>query len=162
MRSPKKTTAAIHQSSDSGEMVSSPTSPNQNYDGFGTCGSDDTNLFPALGQNHRNTSPVSSLGSPTQDDARRALDLVWSYFRNQPVGILEPGVCATIGKLMAQLSHNPDRTPIDRSLSPRVSKKRTIDGIYSHDRVAVQRCRAPGLPGLTLLPPRGARCSTKA
>lgn len=94
-----------------------------------------------------NTSPVSSVGSPTQDDARRALDLVWSFFQNQPAGILEPDEYATIGKLMVKLklSHSPDGTPvlpggmypIDRSLSPRVSKKRTIDGIYSHDRVAV-------------------------
>ena len=93
-----------------------------------------------------NTSPVSSAGSPTQDDARRALDLVWSFFQNQPAGILEPDEYATIGKLMVKLklSHSPDGTPvlpggmypIDRSLSPRVSKKRTIDGIYSHDRVA--------------------------
>jgi hypothetical protein len=100
-------------SSDWGEMVSSTTSPNQNYDGFGTCGSDDTDPFPAPGQNHRNTSPVSSLGPPTQDDAGRALDQVWSYFQNQPVGILEPGECVTIGKLMAHLSHNPGRSPID-------------------------------------------------
>ena len=94
-----------------------------------------------------NTSPVSSVGSPTQDDARRALDLVWSFFQAQPAGILEPDEYATIGKLMVKLklSHSPDGTPvlpggmypIDRSLSPRVSKKRTIDGIYSHDRVVV-------------------------
>ena len=97
-----------------------------------------------------NTSPVSSVGSvgsPTQDDARQALDLVWNFFQNQPAGILEPDEYATIGKLMVKLklSHSPDGTPvlpggmypIDRSLSPRVSKKRTIEGIYSHDRVAV-------------------------
>ena len=80
-------------------------------------------------------------------DARRALDLVWSFFQNQPAGILEPDEYATIGKLMVKLklSQGPDRTPVlpggiypvDRSLSPRVSKKRTIDGIYSHNRVAV-------------------------
>jgi hypothetical protein len=72
---------------------------------------------------------------------------VWSFFQNQPAGILEPDEYATIGKPMAnlKLSHDPDGTPvlpdgiypIDRSLSPRTSKKRTIDGIYSHDRVAV-------------------------
>jgi len=67
-------------------------------------------------------------------DARRALDLVWSFFQNQPAGILEPDEYSTIGKLMVKLklSHGPDRTPVlpggiypvDRSLSPRVSKKR--------------------------------------
>jgi hypothetical protein len=72
---------------------------------------------------------------------------VWSFFQNQPAGILESDEYATIGKLMVKLklSHGLDRTPVlpggiypvDRSLSPRVSKKRTIDGIYSHDRVAV-------------------------
>jgi hypothetical protein len=106
--------------SDSGEMVSS--------------------LTPPLPRSE-NTSPVSQVGSPTQEDARRALDLVWSFFQNQPAGILE---YAIIGKLMVKLkfSHGPDRTPVlpggiyqvDGSLSPRV---RTIDGIYSHDRVAV-------------------------
>ena len=61
-----------------------------------------------------NTSPVSSVGSPTQDDARRALDLVWSFFQNQPAGILEPDEYATIGKLMVKLrvSHGPDKTPV--------------------------------------------------
>ena len=83
----------------------------------------------------------------TQGDARRALDLVWSFFQDQPAGIFEPDEYAIIGKLMVKLklSHGPDRTPVlpggvypvDRSLSPRVSKKRTIDGIYSHDRVAL-------------------------
>jgi hypothetical protein len=101
--------------------------------------------FPLL--RLENTSPVNSVGSPTQGDASRALGLVWSFFQNQPAGILEPGECATIGKLMAKLklSHAPNGTPVlpgghipvDRPLSPRVSKKRTIDGIYSHGQVAV-------------------------
>jgi hypothetical protein len=61
-----------------------------------------------------NTSPVSSVGSPTQDDARRALDLVWSFFQNQPAGILELDEYAAIGKLMVKLrvSHGPDKTPV--------------------------------------------------
>jgi hypothetical protein len=96
--------------SDSDEMISSPTPP-----------------LP------ENTSLVSSVGSPTQDDARKALDLVWSFFQNQPAGILKPDEYATIGKLMVKLKlyHGPGGTPalpggvcpIDRPLSPRVSKK---------------------------------------
>ena len=95
-----------------------------------------------------NTSPISAFGctaSPTQDDARRALDLVWSFFQNQPAGILEPDEYATIGKLMVKLklSHSPDGTPIlpgglhpvDVSLSPRMTKKRTHEGLLAHDRL---------------------------
>ena len=36
-------------------------------------------------------------------DVRRALDLVWSFFQNQPAGILEPDEYATIGKLVVKL-----------------------------------------------------------
>jgi hypothetical protein len=71
---------------------------------------------------------------------------VWSFFQYQPAGTLEPDEYATIGKLIAKLklSYSPDGTPVlpgriypvDGSLSPRVSKKRMIDGIYSRDRVA--------------------------
>ena len=79
--------------SDSGTMVSSLTSPLSRSE---------------------NTSPVSSVGSPIQDDARRALDLVWSFLQNQPAGILNPDEYATIGRLMTKfkLSHDPDGTPI--------------------------------------------------
>jgi hypothetical protein len=45
-------------------MVSSPTSPNQNYDGFGTYRNDDTDRFLALGQvyghEHSQKSPNSA------------------------------------------------------------------------------------------------------
>lgn len=100
---------------------------------------------PALPRS-QNASPISSTGSPTQDDAIRALDLVFSFFQSQPAGILEPDEYATIGKLMVKLklSHSPDGTPIlpggmypvDRVLSPRMTKKRKTDGIYIHERVA--------------------------
>ena len=36
-------------------------------------------------------------------DARRALDLVWSFFQNQPAGILELDEYAIIGKLVVKL-----------------------------------------------------------
>ena len=95
----------------------------------------------------QNASPISSTGSPTQDDARKALDLVWSFFQSQPAGILEPDECATIGKLMVKLtiSHSPDGTPVlpggmhpvDRALSPRMTKKRKADGVYINERVVV-------------------------
>jgi hypothetical protein len=52
-----------------------------------------------------NTSPVS-LGPPTQDDARQALDLVRRYFWNQPTGFLEPDEYAVVGKLMSKLSYS--------------------------------------------------------
>jgi hypothetical protein len=93
-----------------------------------------------------NPSPISSNGSPTQDEARRALDLVWSFFQSQPAGILEPDEYATMGKLMVKLklTQSPDGTPvlpggmhpIDVSQSPRISKKRTFDGSLMHERVS--------------------------
>lgn len=75
-----------------------------------------------------NTSPVSS-GSPTQDDARRALDLVWRYLRSQPASFLKGDEYVVVGKLMAKLSSSiSERTAvlpgrIDTSLN---SKKRKI------------------------------------
>lgn len=48
------------------------------------------------------TSPVSSPGSPTQDEARRALELVMSYFDHQPAGLAAQEYM-TIGKLMERL-----------------------------------------------------------
>lgn len=96
----------------------------------------------------QNASPISSSGSPTQDDARKALDLVWSFFQSQPAGLLEPDECATIGKLMVKLkiSQSPDGTqvlpggmyPLDRAVSPRMTKKRKADGINLNERVSGQ------------------------
>ena len=89
-----------------------------------------------------NTSPISA-SSPTQDEAKKALDLVWTFFTKQPGSILDPEEMKTIGKLMAKLNmaQSPDSTPIlpggmhplDVSTSPRMTKKRTIEGILRQD-----------------------------
>lgn len=80
-------------------------------------------------------SPVSSPGSPTQDEARKALELVMNYFQNQPSGL---GVqeYVTIGKLMERLElvQSQQQNGLPGGLtrigemndSPRVSKKRSI------------------------------------
>jgi hypothetical protein len=47
-------------------------------------------------------SPISSPGSPTQDEARRALELVINYFDHQPSGLAAQEYM-TIGKLMERL-----------------------------------------------------------
>ncbi|KAJ5774363.1 DNA binding HTH domain Psq-type [Penicillium paradoxum] len=47
-------------------------------------------------------SPISSPGSPTQDEARRALELVINYFGHQPSGLAAQDYM-TIGKLMERL-----------------------------------------------------------
>lgn len=85
-------------------------------------------------------SPVSSPGSPTQDEARRALELVMSYFQNQPSGLGKQEF-NTIGKMMeklelAQQSQNQalnqcqvsklERIDEQGDFPPRVTKKRSI------------------------------------
>ncbi|KLJ11554.1 hypothetical protein EMPG_13261 [Blastomyces silverae] len=74
-------------------------------------------------------SPISP-GSPTHDEARRALELVLSYFKSQPtsLGVQE---YVTIGKLMEKLELAQNQTTglhrIDEhSDGHRVSKKRSI------------------------------------
>ncbi|KAK8167562.1 hypothetical protein BC567DRAFT_15435 [Phyllosticta citribraziliensis] len=47
------------------------------------------------------TGPLSS--SPSQEDARKALELVMSFFQHQPSGFVEPQEYVTIGKLMEKL-----------------------------------------------------------
>ncbi|KZF22206.1 hypothetical protein L228DRAFT_247834 [Xylona heveae TC161] len=56
----------------------------------------------------QSTSPTTSNGygsptSPSQDDARRALELVMAYFQHQPSGFVDPQDYMTIGKLMEKL-----------------------------------------------------------
>ncbi|KAF2091654.1 CenpB-DNA-bind-domain-containing protein, partial [Saccharata proteae CBS 121410] len=60
-------------------------------------------------------SPISpesnSPSSPSQEDARRALELVMSFFQQQPTGfVVEPQEYVTIGKLMEKLKlqRSPD------------------------------------------------------
>ena len=45
----------------------------------------------------------SPIGSPSQDDARRALELVMNYFQNQPTGVVDPQEYIMMGKLMEKL-----------------------------------------------------------
>lgn len=57
---------------------------------------------PPLPQKSDSVSPVSPPSSPTQEDARRALQLVMTYFQSQPMGT-SPQDFMTIGKLMEKL-----------------------------------------------------------
>jgi hypothetical protein len=51
-----------------------------------------------------NNSTVSSpIGSPSQDEARRALELVMNFFQAQPTGVVDPQEYITMGKLMEKL-----------------------------------------------------------
>ncbi|RLL96635.1 hypothetical protein CFD26_104367 [Aspergillus turcosus] len=59
-------------------------------------------IYPPSFSKSTTVSPVSTPGSPTQDEARRALELVVSYFEKQPTGLL-PQEFVTIGKLMERL-----------------------------------------------------------
>lgn len=82
-------------------------------------------------------SPTTSPVSPTQDEARRALELVWNYFQNQPSG-LAPQECMTIGKLMEKLDIARSQANVvpsrlqrieEHADSPRVNKKRSIHSL---------------------------------
>ncbi|MCJ1284108.1 hypothetical protein MMC26_003439 [Xylographa opegraphella] len=51
-----------------------------------------------------NTSNVSSpISPPSQDEARRALELVLNFFQNQPTGVVDPQEFVAMGKLMEKL-----------------------------------------------------------
>ena len=99
-----------------------------------------TSMQPPPRPQSGTTSPDGSPSSPTQDDARRALDLVMAFFQAQKPGALDPTDWATIGKLMAKLEFaSPNNTPIlpgglhriDEHESPRLAKKRSMMGIYA-------------------------------
>ena len=93
-----------------------------------------TSMQPPPLPKSNTVSPVSTPGSPTQDEARRALELVMSYFQNHSrLGAQE--YIPTIGKLMEKLElaqNQANGLPgglhrIDEHAgSPRVSKKRSI------------------------------------
>ncbi|KAJ9200281.1 hypothetical protein DTO164E3_2988 [Paecilomyces variotii] len=83
------------------------------------------------------TSPISAPSSPTQDEARRALELVMNYFQNQPSG-LGAHDFMTIGKLMEKLELAQNQASIlpgglhridEREDGLRVSKKRSIHSL---------------------------------
>lgn len=84
-------------------------------------------------------SPISSPGSPTQDEARRALELVINYFDHQPSGLAAQEYM-TIGKLMERLELAKGQAGlmlgglprIDEHEDipiPRVTKKRSIHNL---------------------------------
>ena len=108
-----------------------------------------TNSFPGAHSNRGSSmqppyvpksetaSPMASpVGSPTQQEARRALELVMTFFQSQPVGVVEPSEYVTMGRLMQKLEvvQSPDGTPslpgglhrIDEEEGLRVTKKRSI------------------------------------
>lgn len=81
-------------------------------------------------------SPISAPQSPTQDEARSALELVMNYFQHQPAGLAAQEY-VTIGKLMERLElaksqHNTlgGLTRIDEHDDvPRLNKKRSIHSL---------------------------------
>lgn len=82
-------------------------------------------------------SPVMTPGSPTQDEARQALELVMSYFQAQPAGLAAQEYF-TIGKLMErlELAKNHQNALLgglprieEHDDIPRVSKKRSIHNL---------------------------------
>ncbi|KAJ5629232.1 hypothetical protein N7528_002889 [Penicillium herquei] len=81
-------------------------------------------------------SPISAPESPTQDEARQALELVMNYFQQQPSGLAAQEY-VTIGKLMERLELAKSQGHILGGLTridehddvPRVSKKRSIHGL---------------------------------
>jgi Tc5 transposase DNA-binding domain len=97
----------------------------------------DTSMQPPPLPKSETASPVNSpVISPTQQEARRALELVMTFFQSQPAGVVEPTEYMTMGKLMQklELAQSPDGTPslpgglhrIDEEEGLRVSKKRSI------------------------------------
>lgn len=95
---------------------------------------------PSSDAKSSSVSPISESSapdSPTQDEARRALELVMNYFQQQPSG-LPAQEYITIGKLMQRLelakSHQSallgSLPPIvEHDDAPRVSKKRSIHNL---------------------------------
>lgn len=81
-------------------------------------------------------SPINAPGSPTQDEARRALELVMNYFQQQPSGLAAQEY-VTIGKLMERLELAKSHHALLGGLAridehddvPRVSKKRSIHNL---------------------------------
>jgi hypothetical protein len=96
-----------------------------------------TNMQPPRLRKSNTVSPVGgSPVSPTQDEARQALELVMSYFKNQPSGLAAQDFF-TIGKLMEKLEIAQSQALAAAQASslqrieeypgtPRVSKKRSI------------------------------------
>ena len=97
----------------------------------------DTSMQPPPVPKSETASPIASpVVSPTQQEARRALEVVMTFFQSQPMGVVEPNEYMTMGKLMQklELAQSPDGTPslpgglhrIDEEEGLRVTKKRSI------------------------------------
>ncbi|KAE8349430.1 hypothetical protein BDV28DRAFT_61096 [Aspergillus coremiiformis] len=94
-------------------------------------------IYPPLFPKSATTSPVSSPVSPTQDEARRALELVLNYFEHQPTGLGAQDYMY-IGKLMERLelaqTQHTQQTALPGGLhridehddGPNLHKKRSI------------------------------------
>lgn len=94
-------------------------------------------MYPPSFSKSTTVSPISSPGSPTQDEARRALELVVSYFEHQPTG-LGAQEFVTIGKLMERLElARAQQTALPGGLArideledaPQLTKKRSIHNL---------------------------------
>lgn len=94
-------------------------------------------IYPPLFSKSTTVSPVSSPGSPTQDEARKALELVMNYFEAQPTG-LGAQEYVTIGKLMERLElAKGQQTTLPGGLTridehedaPHVTRKRSIHSL---------------------------------
>lgn len=95
-------------------------------------------IYPAIYSKSATVSPISPPGSPTQDEARQALELVMNYFQQQPTGL-----CAqeyfTMGKLMERLDLAKNQshmlpggfTRIEEHDDPssQMNRKRSIHGL---------------------------------
>ncbi|PWY72399.1 centromere binding protein B [Aspergillus heteromorphus CBS 117.55] len=92
--------------------------------------------YPPPFSTSNTASPISSPGSPTQDEARKALELVMSYFQQQPAG-LGADDYSTIGKLMERLELAKAQQSLPGGLSridehddsPHLNKKRSIHSL---------------------------------
>ncbi|KAF7592570.1 hypothetical protein BBP40_012730 [Aspergillus hancockii] len=92
-------------------------------------------IYPPLFPKSATVSPVSSPGSPTQDEARRALELVMNYFEHQPTG-LGAQEYVTIGKLMERLElANSQQTTLPGGLT-RIDEHE--DGPYLHKKRSIR------------------------
>lgn len=91
---------------------------------------------PAKPKSETGSPAMSPISSPTQQEARRALELVMTFFQSQPPGVVEPNEYMTMGKLMQklELAQSPDGSHalpgglhrIDEEEGLRVTKKRSI------------------------------------
>ncbi len=81
-----------------------------------------------------NSSASSPIGFPSQDEARKALELVMNFFQNQPTGAVDPQEYITMGKLMEKLKVHgtPSGLPGGMhsiNMKHEVSRKRSIHSL---------------------------------